>query len=482
VSSRRSASVAAGLIAALAGLLTAVPARAADAPIGPDGLPPRISAVLDPQKGCTKPSRAGVTVASAAHRILVPAPAWQLTRGEGVTVAILDTGLSQGSSPQLEGQVRRGEDVVRGGRNRGDCTGHGTFVAGLIAARARSGTTVVGIAPRAHVYSITVTDKNGATSPDVLAKGINAAVRTGAKIIDVSIVSPRSSRNLQNAVKNATSRGALVFAPAGADDQDLKGPVYPASLPGVISVSNSAAAEKEAASAGAGDEAPVKADLAAPGDVVLSVGPGGGAFVGSGTAYATALVAGTAALMDAYRPGLTLAQRTHRLTATAYPSATGAAVVDPYAAVSTILPGEDGASPAAAPPRVQIAAMPPLDVDPVWYSSLTVAAIAALAVLIALGAVATVTRGRARGWRPRGASGPPPRPGRPPRGGGSTGPDAPGGSGAPQMPAETELADFLGPRTPKNPATPMERAQPAPSPSTPAAPGMPVVPLDQVSP
>jgi membrane-anchored mycosin MYCP len=478
---RRSTSAGAGLIATVTLVLMAAPAPAADAPAGPNDLPPRISAVLEPDKPCTRASKAGVTVASAAHRILIPASAWQLTRGQGVTVAVLDTGFSTGSSPQLDGQVKRGEDVVRGGRTRDDCTGHGTFVAGLIAARARTGTTVVGIAPQAHVYSVTVTDKNGATSPDVLAKGINAAVGAGIKIIDVSVVSPRSSAKLEAAVKNARSRGALVFAPAAADDQDLDGPVYPATLPGVISVSNSTTTENASADSGSGSTKPlVEADLAAPGDVLLSVGPGGGAFVGSGTAYATALVAGTAALMDSYRPGLTLAQREHRLTETAYPSAQGAAVVDPYSAVSTILPGEDGAIPAPPPARVQVAAMPPPVLNPVWYSSLTLAAIAVLAVLVALGAVATVTRGRARGWTPRTAPLPedPPRPGNPPR---FNDPDDPYTPRRSRSSAPIQIWTGMagaGSRSPA-PGSPVQPVTPAQSDFQPAAPAVPAFPVDQ---
>lgn len=368
-------------------------ATAADTPSGGgDDLPPRILAVLEPGKGCTKPSTAGVKTASAAHRTLTPALAWQLTQGQGVTVAVLDTGLSTGSLPQLTGRVTRGPDEVTGGSTSGDCTGHGTFVAGLIAAGAQSGTTVVGIAPRAHVYAVTVADRNGATGPDVLAKGITDAVRAGARIIVVSVVSPKSNRHLADAVKDAQTKGALLLAPAVADDQNLDGPIYPAALPGVLSVANSVPASKGSS---------LDATLSAPGDVVLSTGPGGGAFIGSGAAYSTALVAGTAALMDSYRPGLTLAQRVRRLTETAYPSVTGPAIVDPYAAVTELLPGDSGV---VAPPlaRTPVSAMPPATVDPAWHAGLAVGGIGAVVALVALGALATVRRGRERDWRPDG--------------------------------------------------------------------------------
>jgi membrane-anchored mycosin MYCP len=382
----------AAILAVAPVLAVTLAGSAADMAAAADDLPPRISAVAPPGDGCVKPSRAGVTVASAAQRVLTPALAWPLTRGEGVTVAVLDTGLSQGSLPHLSGRVTRGPDEVNGGRTDGDCLGHGTFVAGLIAARPRPGTTVVGVAPRARVYAITVTDDSGATGPDVLAEGIDDAVRSGARIVDVSIASPRSSSRLKKAVRAALAKGALVIAPAVADDQSYDGPVYPASLPGVVSVVNSVTRP--------GADAPPRATLAAPGDVVLSTGPGGGAFVGSGASYSSALVAGTAALVDAYHPGLTLAQRRRRLVDSAYPSTVGARVVDPYAAVTAILPGERDVAAEPAPTRGAVAPIPPPAVDPAWPAGLAVGGVGALVLLLALGAVATVRRGRARNWRP----------------------------------------------------------------------------------
>lgn len=114
--------------------------------------------------------------------------------------------------------------------------------------------------------------------------------------------------------------------------------------------SNGGAAGTEAAGPGG------RVDLVAPGDALMSVGPGGkGYFTGSGPSFATAVVAGTAALVLGYRPELTAAQLLDRLKATAYHPGTvlpdarlGYGTVDPLAAVSAVLPGaRDGA---AAPP------------------------------------------------------------------------------------------------------------------------------------
>ncbi|WP_285628747.1 S8 family serine peptidase [Kineosporia sp. NBRC 101677] len=306
--------------------------------------------------------------------MLRPERTWPLTRGEGVVVAVLGTGFDV-SSPHLKEQVTLGENEVTGGRVGVDCVGHGTFIAGLIAARPRTGSTVTGVAPGAHIYGITVTDDTGATGPDVIAKGIRSAVRAKVKIILVSVVASRSSANLQAAVQDAVDAGALVIAPAVADDQTLEGPVYPAALDGVLAVSDP--------SAGAAAK-----DFLAPGQAVTSVCPGG-VCVGTGAAYSAAAVAATAALMDSYHPGLTRHQRIGRLTETAYPIEVGSTrssivgLIDPYAAVTAVLPQEIGTVDQApvAPP---VTPMPPPPAQPAWDRALIVAGAGLAALALAL--------------------------------------------------------------------------------------------------
>ncbi|MCE0537927.1 S8 family serine peptidase [Kineosporia rhizophila] len=315
-----------------------------------------------------------VSTPSPLAQALRPERAWPLTQGEGVVVAVLGTGFDV-SSPHLRDQVTLGENEVSRGRVGVDCVGHGTFVAGLVAARPRTGSTVAGVAPGAHVYGITVTDDTGATGPDVIAKGIRAAVRAEVKIILVSVVSSRSSARLQAAVQDAVDAGALVIAPAVADDQTIQGPVYPAALDGVLAVS-----DPSAGSAARG--------FLAPGQAVTSVCPGG-VCVGTGAAYSAAAVAATAALMDAYHPGLTRRQRIGRLTETAYPIDAGptpssiVGLIDPYAAVTAVLPQELGTVdrvPVAAP----VAPMPPPPGEPAWIRALIVAGAGLSALALAL--------------------------------------------------------------------------------------------------
>src|SRR5689334_6196233 len=111
---------------------------------------------------------------------------WPLTRGSGVTVAVVDTGV-QGSHPQLRGGVLPGIDVVNGGTAETDCVGHGTLVAGLLAARPADGTGFAGVAPAATVLPVRVTNsQQGSAGP--LATGIRRAVDAHAQVINVSIV------------------------------------------------------------------------------------------------------------------------------------------------------------------------------------------------------------------------------------------------------------------------------------------------------
>ncbi|MFF8285469.1 S8 family serine peptidase [Streptomyces albus] len=362
---------------------------------------PRIPAVLD-DRTCTEASRKAPRMTPWQQTLLNPSAAWRHSTGRGVTVAVVDTGVAADGVPALAGRVASGED---GGSATEDCVGHGTFVAGLIAAARSKGTGFAGIAPDARILAVRGTDRQGRATAEGMADGIDAAVRGGARVICVPRALPRGGPALTAAVRRAVQRDALVVAPAYApreDDEDAPAPAaWPARLPGVLAV---AALTPQ----GAADQtrAPrTRPDLAAPGVSVMSTGPrGDGYFTGSGAEFAAALVAGTAALVDEYRPGLSAAQLAERLTGTAYRPApdterrlVGAGTVDPVAAVTGEL-GDKGdraeAAPAAAP---HVPAPPP---DTGRDRALLVAGgVTAVILLVALGAVA-VPLGRRRGWRP----------------------------------------------------------------------------------
>ncbi|MEC4021137.1 S8 family serine peptidase, partial [Streptomyces sp. H27-D2] len=408
-----------GGVAALAAL-SLIPVLAAPAVAVPRGdspsLPGMPSAVAAGQP-CTPASKKSSSQLPWAQSFLNLPQAWQLTRGAGVTVAVVDTGGDSERVPSLAGRVTAGPDVVSGGAARDDCVGHGTFLAGIVAGRKLDGTRTAGVAPEAKVLAIRATDKRGVTSPGALAKGVRAATESGARVIDVALSSGTSSAALRTAVRAAQDKGALVIAPAAAEDGG-KGPSYPAALPGVLAVSSvgPGGAIPDTAGAADGAEAGVKGAaaprLSAPGVSVTGPGPGGpGQFTGGGDAVAGAFVSGTAALVISYHPRLTARQVAHRLESTAYGASgdaldpiVGRGTVDPVQAVSAVLP-EEHARPAAAPAVHPPAAMPPARSSDARDRSVLVAVGAGLAILLIAALGGVLPRGRRRGWRAGRATG-----------------------------------------------------------------------------
>ncbi|MET9615533.1 S8 family serine peptidase [Kitasatospora indigofera] len=375
-------------------------------------------------EGCAKPSDKGTERTPWAQTVLRPEAAWQLSRGAGVTVAVVGSGVDAAAGV-LDGRLALGpREYGPGGAGR-DCVGHGTFLAGLIAARRQDGTGFAGIAPEARILAVAVTDEAGITTPALLAKGIRDAADGGARVIAVAVPVPVGGEDLAGAVRYAGERGALVVAPAGPDATSSGGSggqAFPAAYPEVLAVaglgpsgavsngagsngggSNGGAAGTEAAGPGG------RVDLVAPGDALMSVGPGGkGYFTGSGPSFATALVAGTAALVLGYRPELTPAQLLDRLKATAYHPGTvlpdarvGYGTVDPLAAVSAMLPGApDGAAPPPARAGTPVAAVEPPAARPGDGQAVAVAGgvLGGVALVGGLGYV--LKHGRRRGWQP----------------------------------------------------------------------------------
>jgi membrane-anchored mycosin MYCP len=309
---------------------------------------------------CVSPSSAELTQIPWAQTYLDAESVWSLSEGSGVSVAVLGSGVDDASGV-LAGRLTLGPQEESGGAGTGtDCVGQGTFVAGLIAAQPRTGTGFAGIAPAADILAIGVTDGAGTATAATLAAGIRDAAGAGARIIDVSVTVASTDPALNSAVSYAIGKGALIVAPYLADGQSSDTPTYPAALPGVLSVSDLEPGGALSGSAPAPSPGTTAAavDLAAPGDGVLGIGPGGsGMFQASGPSYAAAYVAGTAALVLGYRPDLTEAQLLFRLEQTADHPGTelpdpqlGYGTVDPVNAVTEELPQESAShGPAAAP-------------------------------------------------------------------------------------------------------------------------------------
>ncbi|GII93054.1 S8 family serine peptidase [Sinosporangium siamense] len=257
--------------------------------------------------------------------------AWRVTKGEGVMVAVLDSGVDPGHR-DLEGSVIVGRDFTEGANPPGIPPRqlHGTYMASLIAGHGHGPgglSGVIGVAPRAKVLSVRVIledeepgfrDFNTeARFENVVAKGIRYAVDRGADVINMSISKELATEEERSAIRYAISKGTVLVAAAGNEGAVDPGGAgfapysYPAAFPGVVSV---AAADQGLRRASFSNWNP-SVLLAAPGVDILGAGPGDEYWVGKGTSQATALVSGVAALIRAKHPDLPPALVIQALTA-----------------------------------------------------------------------------------------------------------------------------------------------------------------------
>ncbi|MFL6119491.1 type VII secretion-associated serine protease mycosin, partial [Actinophytocola sp.] len=311
----------------------------------------------------------------------------------------------------LRGIVLPGVDTTKPGHAPADtdCFGHGTFVAGIIAAKPTQGTGYVGVAPGVRILPVrcaTTDTPNapGALTPDGMAAGIRAAVDGGAQVINVSASTTEQNAALADAVRYADEHDVVVVASAANSGNQGDPVTYPAAFPTVIAVG---AVDESGQHAEFSQTGPF-VSLVAPGVDILGLGPGGpGHWKGNGTSYSAPFVAGVAALVRAYRPGLSAAQVKHRLLATAsHPAvalpdpALGWGMVNPLAAVTTVLPDETGAEPQKVmPPNATAAPVVPHDeMGPVLAVAGMIGAV--VLVLTALLLVRMLGAGRRRGFRP----------------------------------------------------------------------------------
>lgn len=198
-------------------------------------------AVLLSLAGCLVADPAAARAPAAAcpgpARQPAPAPAgvpWTLQRydqnrlnaladGRGIVVAVIDSGVDA-RNPQLQGAVQAGPDQLDGGDSALDCVGHGTGVAGIIAARPVAGSPFHGLAPAATILALRVSElvegEDGSTTgrrgtPAGLAAAIHDAVSRGAKVINLSLVSYRDDEVVRDAVRFGVAHDVVVVAAAG---------------------------------------------------------------------------------------------------------------------------------------------------------------------------------------------------------------------------------------------------------------------------
>jgi subtilisin family serine protease len=291
--------------------------------------------------------------------------AWTKSQGDGVIVAVLDSGV-QLTHPDLAANLWRNPDEVPGNGkdddnngyvddvnganiftdngNVNDDEGHGTHVAGIIAARANNGIGGSGLAPNARIMAVKVLDANRSGNSSLLASGIHYAVDEGARILNVSINGDGTSPDLTAALHYATEKGATIVASAGNNSRNLDlTPSYPASSnePSVLTVT---ATDEGGGIVGFANRGLRSVDLAAPGEMILSTARGSGYENRSGTSMAAPYVAGALALLSAARPDLSEPALRSALVASA-PKRTilsgllGGGGLDVGAAMHAVLPG-----------------------------------------------------------------------------------------------------------------------------------------------
>lgn len=299
--SRRRTPPLAALLTAFALSAVAVPAQAANDPM------------LSEQWALSTPTATGAP------------EAWTQSRGDGVVVAILDSGV-QFDHPDLAanlwtnpGEVAgngvdddrngytddvHGANIISPAASATDDEGHGTHVAGIVAAPAGNATGGAGIAPGARIMSVKVLDANRVGDSSLLAKGIRYAVDEGARILNISLNGEGTSPDLDDALRYAGDRGATVVTSAGNNSRDLDlRPSYPASspLPAVLSVT---ATERSGGLLPVANRGLSSVDIAAPGAMILSTALGSRYEHRQGTSMAAPFVAGSLALLSAARPDL----------------------------------------------------------------------------------------------------------------------------------------------------------------------------------
>ena len=331
-------------VLAVAAVLAAAPSAAQAAP----------DPLLPDQWSLADPSPIGI------------AEAWTQSTGGGVVVAVVDTGVRL-DHPDLRDNLWRnpnevagngidddrngfvddmhGADVLSGGGVPNDDEGHGTHVAGIIAARAGNGVGGSGVAPDARIMAVKALDARRTGTISSLAAGIRYAVRNGADVINASINGDDASASLREAIAEAGRAGVTIVASAGNDRRDIDLlPSYPAALPDdhllAVTATDDDGLLWSLANRGAN-----AVDLAAPGAHILSTARDGGYEYRSGTSMAAPHVAGALALLTAARPDLAPGELRDALLSTSRRAsglsgllATGS--LDVAAAMHRVRPGE----------------------------------------------------------------------------------------------------------------------------------------------
>lgn len=342
--------------------------------------------------------------------------AHRLATGKGITVAVIDTGVSRLGTSLLDSQRIDVRDELPadtvGPDGFYDCD-HGTMVTSLIVGQSDRRTGFVGVAPDARIiaYRSLVASTGGDNDPDFLVKAVRDATARGVHVINISLSMPPNAAvgPLGAAISEALAKGIVVVAAAGnATDgrQQLSGPMYPAGYPGVISVG--ASNPGDGAWQNSYFDTALTVTVAAPGENVLGFHPSDPGqpatlenqayFRDSGTSFAAPLVSGLVALLlerdiaEHGRITLTPAQVADRLTMTADPPAAtgrdrqlGAGVINPVRALTGVALPPASPPPPEPPQRIPTVETPTPDPRPLQLGiAIAVASVSLTGVAVVL--------------------------------------------------------------------------------------------------
>lgn len=350
------------------------------------------------------PSRAASLGPRAAVQLVKDtAGAWEITRGSGVTVAVLGSGVDA-HAVGLQGKVVTGRGYVN---LPYPPPVSGTAIASAIAGSGPTGTSPVGPigrAPQARILSIRIYPEpsipgaiawdTSAAWDSIIARAIRQAVHRGAQVIYDTVYDLKDSLELEQAVQYAVSRNVVVVSDGGGTRSNRNQPSYPVSLPGVLGVANAFLPGLVRPSPRLRSPSNESILVSAPGNQLLASGPAGAVYTVQNDWAAGAWVAGTAALIKSVYPSLSpaLVARAIALSARDHPqggynTAVGFGMINPAGALheasvlvklrATAAPGPGVASPSA-----QFGPGPaPGAVDAVHHSAARLAGLAGAIVL-----------------------------------------------------------------------------------------------------
>jgi subtilisin len=250
------------------------------------------------------------TIPWGVRRVGVPKLPISIIKGNRIKVGVLDTGIDL-FHPDLAANLAEGVNIISPRSQPNDDNGHGTHVAGTVAALYNQ-LGVVGVSPFTQIYAIKCFDSDGNSNISDIVRGIEWAIQQKVNVLNMSFGSDQPSDALRNAINKAYSSGIVLIASAG-NDGTANSVDYPARYPVVIAVGATNQNNRIASFSSRGKQV----DVIAPGEDILSTSNNGGYETLSGTSMSSPHVSGLVALMLGKYPSLTPRQVNYVLRRTA---------------------------------------------------------------------------------------------------------------------------------------------------------------------